>query len=103
MECTSLTVKSNQLKSSKPIPIKSSKPIPIKSSNSSNSYSKNSNHNKDKELLFQTEYGLKQNFFDPTKSSPPDNFMEKLSIHMKYYYASPLKHDNSLSIAYFTK
>ena len=34
----------------------------------------------------QTEYSLKQNFFDPTKSSPPDNFMEKLELRMQEYY-----------------
>ena len=26
------------------------------------------------------EYGLKQNFFDPTKSSPPNEFMLKLRM-----------------------
>ena len=36
--------------------------------------------------LSQTEYSLKQNFFDPTKSSPPDNFMEKLELRMQHYY-----------------
>ena len=31
------------------------------------------------------EYSLKQNFFDPTKSSPPNNFMSKLSMRMEIY------------------
>ena len=31
------------------------------------------------------EYSLKQNFFDPTKSSPPNDFMLKLQIRMKSY------------------
>jgi hypothetical protein len=32
------------------------------------------------------EYSLKQNFFDPTKSSPPNEFMIKLQIRMNKYY-----------------
>jgi hypothetical protein len=32
------------------------------------------------------EYGLKQNFFDPTKSSPPNEFMIKLQMRMNKYY-----------------
>ena len=32
------------------------------------------------------EYSLKQNFFDPTKSSPPNEFMIKLHIRMNKYY-----------------
>ena len=36
----------------------------------------------------QSEYSLKQNFFDPTKSSPPNNFMLKLQIRMKSYNSS---------------
>jgi hypothetical protein len=31
------------------------------------------------------EYSLKQNFFDPSKSSPPNEFMNKLKIRMKIY------------------
>ena len=34
------------------------------------------------------EYSLKQNFFDPTKSSPPNDFMLKLQIRMKTYNSS---------------
>ena len=36
----------------------------------------------------QNEYSLKQNFFDPTKSSPPNDFMLKLQIRMKSYNSS---------------
>jgi hypothetical protein len=32
------------------------------------------------------EYSLKQNFFDPTKSSPPNEFMLKLHMRMSKYY-----------------
>jgi hypothetical protein len=32
------------------------------------------------------EYSLKQNFFDPTKSSPPNEFMIKLHMRMNKYY-----------------
>ena len=31
------------------------------------------------------EYSLKQNYFDPSKSSPPNNFMEKLQKRMSIY------------------
>jgi hypothetical protein len=31
------------------------------------------------------EYGLKQNLFDPTKSSPPNDFMMKLQKRMSIY------------------
>ena len=31
------------------------------------------------------EYSLKQNSFDPTKSSPPNNFMIKLKERMSIY------------------
>jgi len=32
------------------------------------------------------EYSLKQNFFDPSKSSPPNEFMIKLHLRMNRYY-----------------
>jgi hypothetical protein len=32
-----------------------------------------------------SEYSLKQNFFDPSKSSPPNEFMIKLHIRMNMY------------------
>jgi hypothetical protein len=31
------------------------------------------------------EYSLKQNFFDPSKSSPPNDFMIKLHMRMNKY------------------
>jgi hypothetical protein len=33
-----------------------------------------------------SEYCLKKNFFDPTKSSPPNDFMIKLHMRMSKYY-----------------
>lgn len=32
------------------------------------------------------EYGLKQNFFDPSKSSPPNEFMIKLHMRINRYH-----------------
>lgn len=32
------------------------------------------------------EYSLKKNFFDPSKSSPPNNFMNKLHMRFSAYY-----------------
>jgi hypothetical protein len=33
----------------------------------------------------KSEYSLKQNFFDPSKSSPPNDFMIKLHMRMMMY------------------
>ena len=33
------------------------------------------------------EYGLKNNFFDPSKSSPPNEFMLKLKNRMKTFHS----------------
>jgi hypothetical protein len=33
----------------------------------------------------KSEYSLKQNFFDPTKSSPPNDFIIKLQNRMSIY------------------
>lgn len=33
------------------------------------------------------EYSLKQNMFDPSKSSPPNEFMIKLKKRVSVYYA----------------
>ena len=38
-----------------------------------------------KELSPKGEYSLKQNFFDPSKSSPPNDFMIKLQKRMCVY------------------
>jgi hypothetical protein len=35
------------------------------------------------------EYRLRQNLFDPSKSSPPNNFMEKLQKRMSIYTKKP--------------
>lgn len=40
---------------------------------------------KKEETFKEKEYDLKQNFFDPSKSSPPNNFMMKLQMRMCYY------------------
>ena len=42
------------------------------------------------------EYSLKQNFFDPSKSSPPNEFMIKLHMRMNKYYMD--KDDDILHI-----
>ena len=38
-----------------------------------------------KDLTSTSEYSLKQNFFDPSKSSPPNEFMIKLHMRMHMY------------------
>jgi hypothetical protein len=38
-----------------------------------------------KEFSPKGEYSLKQNFFDPTKSSPPNDFIIKLKSRMSIY------------------
>ena len=40
----------------------------------------------------KSEYSLKRNFFDPSKSSPPNDFMIKLRMRMNKYYDN--KDDN---------
>ena len=40
------------------------------------------------------EYSLKQNFFDPSKSSPPNDFMNKLEMRMKMYDAQNYRNLN---------
>jgi len=42
------------------------------------------------------EYSLKQNFFDPSKSSPPNEFMIKLHVRMNKYHMD--NKDDSLDI-----
>ena len=46
--------------------------------------SQNSPTNKKEGFSFN-EYSLKQNFFDPSKSSPPNEFMIKLHLRMSHY------------------
>jgi len=38
-----------------------------------------------KEQTLKSEYSLKQNCFDPSKSSPPNEFMIKLHMRMNLY------------------
>lgn len=40
------------------------------------------------------EYSLKQNVFDPSKSSPPNDFMLKLKLRMAIYNNSYNNDDN---------
>jgi len=40
---------------------------------------------KKKDENYFKEYSLKQNFFDPSKSSPPNEFMLKLKLRMSHY------------------
>jgi hypothetical protein len=42
---------------------------------------------------YKKEYGLNQNLFDPTKSSPPNDFMIKLHMRNKIYNLSHKKED----------
>ena len=42
----------------------------------------------------QSEYSLKQNFFDPSKSSPPNDFMIKLYMRMSHFTSLHIKDDN---------
>jgi hypothetical protein len=46
-----------------------------------------------KETFSLNEYSLKQNFFDPFKSSPPNEFILKLHLRMNHY-ESFSKEDN---------
>jgi hypothetical protein len=43
--------------------------------------------------LPQGEYSLKQNVFDPSKSSPPNDFMIKLKMRMAKYNSSYMNDD----------
>jgi hypothetical protein len=43
----------------------------------------------------ENEYSLKENFFDPSKSSPQNEFMKKLQLRMNIYNSfSFIKEDN---------
>ena len=44
----------------------------------------------------KSEYSLKQNFFDPSKSSPPNEFMIKLHMRMNMYNNYVDMNDESL-------
>ena len=42
-------------------------------------------HTNKKEGVSYNEYSLKQNFFDPSKNSPPNEFMLKLQLRMSHH------------------
>jgi hypothetical protein len=46
--------------------------------------------------LTNGEYSLKQNFFDPSKNTPPNVFMIKLHMRMNQFYMD--KKDDSFDI-----
>lgn len=43
--------------------------------------------NSEKDLVKNLEYSLKANFFDPSKSSPPNEFLKNLQRRMNIYNA----------------
>ena len=49
-----------------------------------------------KEGIKTNEYSLKQNIFDPSNNSPPNEFLLKLYLRMSLY-ASPIKEDKFIS------
>jgi hypothetical protein len=58
----------------------------INNVNNMNMNINNNLNNKLKEITIKRdEYGLKQNLFDPTKMSPPNNFINKLRERMDIY------------------
>lgn len=66
-----ISVSSEKKFVTKPIPIKTNRSLPDLSN-------------------YSSEYSLNQNVFDPTKSSPPDDFMVKLEMRMQHYYNNVL-------------
>ena len=51
----------------------------------------------------ENEYSLKENFFDPSKSSPPNEFMKKLQQRMSIYNPLfSLKTDSSTTSSFST-
>jgi hypothetical protein len=49
-----------------------------------------------KEINNMNEYSLKQNIFDPSNNSPPNEFLLKLYLRMSLY-TSPMKEDKLIS------
>ena len=49
------------------------------------------------------EYGLKQNFFDPSKSSPPNQFISKLKTRIDNYYTIPLSSSPPFMLCFLKK
>jgi hypothetical protein len=55
------------------------------------------NYPTNKKVIFNlNNYSLKQNLFDPTKSSPPNDFMLKLQLRMSQF-DSLIKADNRIN------
>jgi hypothetical protein len=49
----------------------------------------------------EKEYSLKENFFDPSKSSPPNEFLKKLQQRMNIYNSpSPLTSASQFSFSF---
>jgi hypothetical protein len=42
-------------------------------------------HKKEQDILKDKQYDLKKNIFDPSNSSPPNFFLEKLRLRIKDY------------------
>jgi hypothetical protein len=53
--------------------------------------------NDNSETQLHNEYSLKQNWFDPTKSSPPNDFMIKL-FNRLYNYEKSTFHMNDIIV-----
>ena len=43
----------------------------------------------------EKEYSLKEHFFDPSKSSPPNEFMKKLQFRINNYKTGGFNSDNN--------
>ena len=61
-----------------------SKPIDIKYGNQPNTHGKVNN-------FFYDEIGLKQNFFDPNKSSPPNSWNSRLLMRLENYQSNDFR------------
>jgi hypothetical protein len=48
----------------------------------------------------EKEYSLKENFFDPSKSSPPNEFLKKLQQRMNIYNSSSASSSLKLSFSF---
>tara|TARA_B100000282_G_scaffold295395_1_gene274604 strand:+ start:1271 stop:1495 length:225 start_codon:yes stop_codon:yes gene_type:complete len=42
-----------------------------------------------------TQYSLASPIFDPTNSSPPDKFIDNITIRMQKYYSEKINHHNN--------
>ena len=45
----------------------------------------------------EKEYSLKEDFFDPSKSSPPNEFLKKLQQRMNFYNSQPTSSNSTFS------